>query len=316
MKFEPISCDHAARLIDKRPWEVSRSAELLAEAQLAAMETYACDMSVVGVDIYNVEIEAYGCDVLDSGGTGVPIAGDPICEEVDDLLELNFDPEKDGRMPMILEAAKIIRERNPSAKISIPMSGPFTVACHLIGMEDMICELFTDLEPTVEGLMHLAENQLKYARYAVEQGFNIALFESSVTPPLLSPELFNKGVVPALAKVIDGIRTFRDAEVQLIIGGNTSPIIDGIQSLSPSYYICPARTDQVEFMSQVRIQPAQIVRINMNPAVFLPGRQKVALEEAQRVLDLAKDFPFTTIGSLMPFDADIEVVRSVGDFLK
>ncbi|MBF0244786.1 MAG: hypothetical protein HQL31_05890, partial [Planctomycetes bacterium] len=63
IKFEPMCYDHAARLIGRRPWEVSRSAGLLALAHEKALETYGHNTAVVGVDIYNVEAEAYGCKI-------------------------------------------------------------------------------------------------------------------------------------------------------------------------------------------------------------------------------------------------------------
>ena len=174
MKFEPISYDHAARLIGRRPWDVSRDAELLASAHHEAMKTYRCDGCIVGLDIYNVEIEAYGCEIIDPGENGVPVAGKPIFSKVREFMPLQLDPSRDGRIPMVLKAAQRIAEKNPDAEVRIPLSGPFTIACHLLGMENMICELFTNPEPTVAALMHLAENQLQYVRIAVEMGFKIS----------------------------------------------------------------------------------------------------------------------------------------------
>jgi len=312
MKFEPISYDHAARLIGKSPWEVSRSADLLAAAHLKAMETYGCDACVVGLDIYNVEIEAYGCTIQDPGGTGVPIAEDPVFDRVEEFLSLEFDPATAGRIPMVFKAAEMIAQQKPRAKIRIPLSGPFTIACHLLGMENMICELFTDPEPTMAALMHLAKNQLRFGQLAIEKGFGVSLFESSVTPPLLSPELFSERVRPALATIMDGV-----PDAQLIIGGDTLPILDAILSLSPAYIICPIETDQETFMDRVAFQSQETtVRVNMSPSVFLPGNRAAALAEAKRAGGLAARRENTSVGSLIPFEADPGIIQEVSSFAK
>ncbi len=312
MNFEPISYDHAARIIGRRPWDVSRNAEILALAHLEAMKTYKYNKCVVGVDIYNVEIEAYGCEIIEPENNGVPIAGEPIFSEVAELMALQFDPSKDGRMPMIIDAAQRIQRENPEAEIRIPLSGPFTIACHLLGMENMICELFTNPEPSAAALMHLAKNQLRYGLLAIEKGFKISLFESSVTPPLLSPVLYSDRVLPSLNKILSGLKS----DSQLIIGGDTVHILDAISSLSPSYIICPVETDQDEFMLRLNDNQQIHTRINMSPGVFLPGNSAAAIIEAKRVLELAKQYSNTSVGTLIPFEAEPKTINDVADFLR
>ncbi len=307
MKFEPISYDHAAKLINTRPWEVSRDPELLGAALQRALDEYQVDTCVVGLDIYNVEIEAYGCTIVDSGDNGVPAAGTPILDEIDQILSLQFNPAVDGRMPMLLRAARTLADDNPDVDIRIPLSGPFTIACHLLGMENMICSLFAEPESAVSALTHLAENQLIYARAAQDLGFSISLFESSVSPPLLSPQLFTGRVLPSIAKIIDGVH----CDVQLIIGGNTVHIVDALRSSGAAYLICPVETDQKAFMDRVAEDPEILVRVNMNPGVFLPGKRDAALREAERVLQLAEVRKSTSIGSLLPYDADSAIVHEV-----
>ncbi len=316
MKFEPISYDHAARLIDRSPWNVSREAYLLATAHLEAMSAYGCDGCIVGIDIYNVEAEAYGCEIAEPSGNGVPVAGKPVLGNMEEIISLQLDPSVDGRIAMILEAAEQIAGKNPEAEVRIPMSGPFTIACHLLGMENMICELFSNPELTEAALMHLAENQLSYVRAAVEKGFKISLFESSVTPPLLSPQMFSDSVVPALDRILNGLNGSLQSDSQLIIGGDTVQILDGISSLAPSYIICPVETDQEKFMSQVSGDQAMTVRINMDPSVFLPGNGDAAMIEAKRVLDLAKRYNNTSTGTLIPFDADPHIINEVANFIR
>ncbi len=306
MKFEAIAYEHAAALISQDPWDVSRNAELLCQAQSAAIERYQYLCSVVGLDIYNIEIEAYGCEILRGESGSVPVAGDPLFVETDELLSLNLNPKRDGRLPMIFSAAHLLRQAFPNLDIKIPISGPFTIACHLIGMENMICELFTEPEDSVHVLNHLADQQIKVVQEANAKGFGISLFESSVTPPLLSPDLFTNYVQPVLKRILEVCA----CTSQLIIGGNTQPIVAAICALPCDYIICPVETDQALFMQDVA-KRKQHVRINMNPSVFLPGCKNEALAEFERVYVVAKDWPNVSVGALLPYDADPDVVQRV-----
>lgn len=40
MQFSPSVYEHAARVIDRSPWEVSRNADLLAQANIEAFRLY------------------------------------------------------------------------------------------------------------------------------------------------------------------------------------------------------------------------------------------------------------------------------------
>ena len=72
MQFAPSVYEHAARLIGRTPWEVSRDARLLYEGHAEAFRRYRHAPVVVGVDIYNLEAEAYGAAVARPEGTGIP----------------------------------------------------------------------------------------------------------------------------------------------------------------------------------------------------------------------------------------------------
>jgi uroporphyrinogen decarboxylase len=50
MKFEPAVYEHAAKLIGKTIWEISRSKELIVEAHRTAFELYRHTPVVVGID--------------------------------------------------------------------------------------------------------------------------------------------------------------------------------------------------------------------------------------------------------------------------
>ena len=73
--FSPSVYEHAARWVERSPWDVSRDPDLLFSGHHRAYLEYRHSPIVVGIDIYNLEAEAYGdtiliLDDLLSTGTG------------------------------------------------------------------------------------------------------------------------------------------------------------------------------------------------------------------------------------------------------
>lgn len=314
MLFEPVSLDHSARLIGRTPWEASRDSGILAEAVVHAARLYRQKSCVVGIDVYNVESEAYGCQVQEPAGDGVPAIKGPCAGSLREVESMHLDVTR-GRIPMLLEAGALVSRTAPDLEIRISMAGPFTIASHLLGIEDTILGLMLDPVEASRALDRLTENQIAYARAIAERGFDITLYESSVTPPLLSPALFSERIAPLLGALIQSARADVNAGFQLIIGGNTLPIVDGILSLLPEYVICPFETDQTAFVERAVSSPHTRVRVNMDPVVFLKEDNSAALAEADRTREIARLHPDSTVGCLLPYDARPETVLAVAEHL-
>lgn len=303
--FEPVCFDHAAALIQKTPWEVSRDVALLADAHLAAIRRYGLRSCVVGMDIYNLEAEAYGAEVLKPSGSGMPTVAEATLQEVAELRDLQMDPAA-GRIPLLLEAANRVAATEPTLPVFVPLSGPFTIATQMLGLENLVCEAMTEPAEVAAALNHLAGEEISLIRRVRAAGFGIAVYESAVAPPLLSPELFRNLVAPALSALLEQA----EGATQLIIGGHTLPILAELFSLPAAYRICPAETDQISFLHAVPRNCPGILRVNMNPSVFLHGRQKEARQELNRVRKLCATRPDLDLrcGSLIPYEADPEIV--------
>ncbi|MBN2295787.1 MAG: hypothetical protein JXM70_25375, partial [Pirellulales bacterium] len=60
MDISPSVYEHAAQLIGATPWQASRDAELMFCAHAEAYRRYRHTPIMPGIDIYNLEAEAYG----------------------------------------------------------------------------------------------------------------------------------------------------------------------------------------------------------------------------------------------------------------
>ena len=77
-----------------------------------------------------------------------------------DCSFIRFAIQRDLRIaPVILEAAKRVKERLPDATVMVPLSGPFSIASNLVGFDTLLMATMVDPDATREALLHLAENE-------------------------------------------------------------------------------------------------------------------------------------------------------------
>jgi uroporphyrinogen-III decarboxylase len=316
--FVPVVYEHAAQLIGKRPWEVSRDQDLLVAGHSAAYQTYRHAPIVAGIDVYNVEAEAYGSVLGDAGGIAIPAVERNACAEVGEIADLPApDLRTQGRWPVVLGAARRLKERYPEAQVCVPLSGPFSIASNLVGFEELLYGVLGEPALVREVLVHLARHQTANVREVHRMGLSCIVFESAATPPLLSPASFRDVVLPALRVIATDHVVATGEGLSLVIGGNTVPILGDLLDIHPAMMICPSETDRVRFMEDMRAHPEVMVRINMPPGVFTAEGSAQAEAEADIALGLAAGREQVCVGTgVLPYDAEPATVIRIRTYLE
>ena len=317
MQFSPSVYEHAAKVIGKSPWEVSRSGDLLAQGNIEAFGLYNHAPVVVGIDIYNIEAEAYGAIVERPSGNGIPAINKHPHSTTKELINLEpFDPKKDGRIPIAIEAAKRVANVCPKADVRIPVAGPFSIATNLMGFENLLCEIAGNPDSVVNALFHLVTAQVEFCKEIVRHGLDIAFFESAAVPPLMSPQNFRSIELGALMSIIEKAADVVDHPVPCVMGGNTAPILEAILETGTGYVCCPVGTNQKMFMEKMKAHPEVMVRINMNPRPMTSGNLEAVKKEVDRVLQLANNRKKVCIGTgCLPYETDPEVVLKTREYI-
>jgi len=317
IQFSPSVYEHAARVIGQSPWDVSRNCDLLSQGHAEAFNLYNHNPVVVGIDIYNLEAEAHGATVDKPAGRGVPAISRHPYRTVKELLSLEpLDPRVQGRIPMVIEAAKRVAAECPQADVRVPLSGPFSLAANLVGFETLLCEIQTGPDLVIEALKHLVTGQVEFCKEVVRQGLDISFFESAATPPLLSPQNFRDIELGALKEIMEKTAAVVGHPVPCIMGGDTLPILDYILQTGTEYVCCPAKTDQQKFMAKMAAHPDVMVRINMDPGSITSKNFEDVQKEVDRVLALAENRQKVCIGTgCLPFEAVPEVVLKTREYI-
>jgi len=289
----------------------------MARAHVEAYRLYEHRPIVVGIDIYNLEAEAYGAKIEQPSGNGIPAITSHPYSTTKELLGLEaFDPASDGRIPMALDVAERVASECPGADVRVPLSGPFSLATNLMGFENLLCEVYTDPAGVSAALGHLVAGQVGFCREVVRRGLDIAFFESAAAPPLLSPESFRDIELGPLMAIMQQTAEIVGHAVPCILGGDTYPILNYILQTGTGYVCCPVATDQKAFMKKMDAHPEVAVRINMDPRPIVSENMEAVKKEVDRVIALAENRRFVCIGTgCLPFETDPQMVLETKQYI-
>ena len=316
--FTPAVYEHAATLIGRSPWEVSREPELVFAGHREAFLRYRHTPVVVGIDIYNLEPEAYGATVWEPSGNGIPAIHDVLCPTLDEALALPpYDPATDGRIAMMIDVGKRLVDELPDAEVRIPVSGPFSIAFNLRGIGGLCEDVAFRPEDVAKFLMQLSENQAAFCRAVVDAGLDVAFFESAASPPMLSPKDFHNLELPALKRVIAIAESYVNHPVPCIMGGDTLRILDDILATGTGFVVCNVETDQAEFIKRAGwSHPHVKIRVNMDPVVVACDDAETIYREIDRILAITSDHPNCLMGTgCLPYETPPENIQLIHDYL-
>ena len=317
MDFAPSVYEHAAFLIGRTPWEVSRDADLLYEAHAEAYRRYQHSPVVVGIDIYNLEVEAYGGVIERPTGVGIPAVEKPILRSAGELCALEpFDPQSAGRIPMVLQVARRLAAQFSDADVRVPVSGPFSIASNLVGFETLLCDVISEPQRAADALMHLVDGQVAFAEGLKAANLDVAFFESAACPPLLSPALFRRVELPALKSIMARIGEVVGHPIPCIIGGDTEPIVEAMLETGTGYLVCPFRTDQQAFMKKVWNRTDVRIRINSDVELISRGTWDQIRADADRIVRLGAGRENVCMGTgALPYETPPENVLMLMEYV-
>lgn len=229
--FVPSIYEHGAAVLGKSPGETSRDAALMAQAALGSYRRYGHDLVTVGIDIYNIEAEAWGCAVSAGEGTSVPgvvshpLAGLPTLDA--DRLDVPV-PGSGNRLALLTEAVKrVAGEIGREVWVYGCLGGPFSQAVELRGFDNLIVDMMTAPEAVHRLLEMLAQATLDHARRVSENGAGVYLYESWATPPLITPDIFREYVAPYNKGIVQTVRgEYHTPPPSVIMGGNVTLLGD------------------------------------------------------------------------------------------
>ncbi len=269
-----LMSDYAARVIGVTVGEYQQSARLMARGQIAAWQRYGMDLVNTGPGLTGIA-EAMGSRLTFTDNTAH--VAEYAIKEPGELERMRVpDPERDGRLPLFLEAAGIVlREIGDQVPVSLTTSAPFTVACNLRGTEFFLRDLRKNPEFVHRLLRLVTESVIAFSRAAIGVGVRIGLAEPTASGTLISPKLFREFALPYLKEVVTTVGSLAGTNPSLHICGNTARIWEDMADTGASVLSLDDEVDLAEARSAVGERVALLGNIRPTSVMVLGTTEDV-----------------------------------------
>ncbi len=273
-------------LMDKvgAPWPESHTdAELMAKLAIANHELSGLEAVRVPYCL-TVLVEAMDCEInMGTKNRQPSVTGHPYPKSLDGAA-VPADLLQKGRIPAVLEAIKIIREKlGPDVPIIGGMEGPITVASDLVSVKSFMKWSIKKPELFEQALDLATEASVLYANAMVEAGADIiSVADPVASPDLMSPDSFRDFLMPRLQKFASEV----DSVTILHICGNVNPVINYMADCGFEGLSVEEKIGDVKKAKEVIGDRARLVGNISSPFTLLPGPvEKINTEARQALVD-------------------------------
>ena len=278
----PFIITFAAKYGGTKFIEYATNSKVLAECQIAVAKRFRIDATYVDSDPI-IEIEAMGAKVRYPEDES-PSAIEPAVRSRKDLVLLKQpDPEKDGRLPIWINAIEILKEKvGNEFAVFANVNGPFQAAAQLLGMLETAKCMRRSPEILLELLDLTTQTIINFMKAEIRAGADaIILGDPMSSSSVISPREFEQFSAPYIQKVV------KQAEVPIIlhICGDTTKIIDKMMDTGARYL----ELDWCVDMNQIRKKHGNTIGLigNVNPTLFLTGTPEVVEDSCRKAVESA-----------------------------
>ena len=267
--FMPAIYDLKPSFLNRAPHTFGQNEKDIKDALIFEAEQLKADALTSGYDIYNIEAEAVGCRVVRDPKIPIPEIEKPLIKSLDEIDQLNSPDVITGRMGIFVEAANyLLQKYSGNIPVRGGVSGPFSMATKIFPKEDLFMESLMHPEKLLP-LLRICTDTIKvYAKAFAEIGAGVVVFDSFVSPPLLSAPAYRELILPFHREIFDFLQELGVLQRTLIIGGNTLPMLPEIITAGATQFLLDF-TIPLEAVREVLQEYRQTVfRVNLAPALF------------------------------------------------
>lgn len=305
----PFSGIHAGKLKGYSAKDVLQDKDKLVESLLEVKKLYQPDGMPVIFDL-QVEAEILGCDLLWADDNPPSVKSHPFANTTEVPCKCMMPSKNEGRIPMILEAMKEIKEKigHDTALYGL-ITGPFTLASHLRGV-DIFMDMIDEPEYVEELLEYTTEIAKTMSKYYIEAGMDVI----AVVDPLVSqvsPRHFQEMLHKSFETVFEFIRDNGAFSSFFVCG-------DAAKNIEP---MCRTKPDSISIDENVSMAAAKEITDKYDiiiggniplTTVMLYGTQQ---DNMKYVVDLLDNISHGRLiiapGCDMPYDLPVENVIAV-----
>jgi [methyl-Co(III) methanol-specific corrinoid protein]:coenzyme M methyltransferase len=230
-----------------------------------------------------VLVEAMGCEInMGTKNRQPSVIEHPYPKSLDGAA-IPADLLQKGRIPAVLEAIKIVREKvGPDVPIIGGMEGPITVASDLVSVKSFMKWSIKKTDLFEQALDLATEAAISYANAMVEAGADvIAIADPVASPDLMSPDSFRQFLQSRLQKFSASVNSVTVLHICGKVNAILSDMADcGFEGLSVEEKIGNAKEGK-----DIIGDRARLVGNVSSPFTLLPGPIDKIKAEAKAALE-------------------------------
>jgi len=305
---------HAARVAGVPLQQYLTDPAVLAECQLAALQRYGADAVFALLDV-NVETEALGSS-LRFPKDHYPSVERFAIQEPSAVAGLAIpDPNRAGRMPVLLQATRLLRQAlKDQVLVAGCVLGPMTLACQLLGAERALFAAIDEPDAFARLLDFAADVAASFGWAQLDAGAHVCVvFDPSASPAVVPPAFFRELVAPRLRRLCDALKQKGSPATWLHIAGPVEPIL-------PLYPGCGVDIANIDYCVDAKKARAAVPRLcldgNIRSLAFVDAEpQEITTACAQLLADAGTGFILSS-GCEIPLEARPECVQALVDSVK
>ena len=302
---------HGGYLTGKNADEYLHSADAIVEGVSKAIELYDPDGIPVIFDL-QVEAETLGCQLKWAPENPPAVVSHPLTNGTT-LESLRVPGQNDGRIPIITEATKKLRARHPNVALYGLITGPFTLALHLLGT-DIFVKIYEDPEMITSVLEFCSRVGIKMSEYLINAGCDIIAVVDPMTSQI-DPLTFESFVTPHVTPVFDYIRKCKKLS-SFFVCGHAQQNIEAMAKCKPDN-ISIDENIPLDYVKEIALEQGISFGGNLKlTVVLLMGKEEDVREDTVNCLDLGGKKGFILApGCDLPMVTPIENIKAVAQLL-
>jgi len=277
----PFVGAHAGSLLGLTATQYLQSADKIVEGVNKAIELYNPDGIPVAFDL-QIEAEALGCKLAWADDNPPAVVSHPLMEGLN-VEDLKVPCSCKGRISLVMEATQRLREQHPDIALYGLITGPFTLALHLLGT-DIFMQMMMEPDKTHQLMRFTTDVAKMMAGNYIESGADVVAIVDPMTSQI-DPMSFETFVTPYVTEINDFIRE-ADALSSFFVCGNA------IQNIE---VMCQTRPDNISIDENIPLDFVRDAALKHNVSfggnikltvVLLMGDEDASRRDALECMDI------------------------------
>lgn len=288
-----------------------KSADEVVKGVSKAIEEYNPDGVPVVFDL-QIEAEILGCDLQWAPHNPPAVVSHPLANGTK-LSDLKIPAITDGRIPVAVEATRVLREKYPDVALYGLITGPFTLALHLMGT-DIFMKLFEAPEEVMEVMDFCTEVGKKMSEYLLDAGCDIIAVVDPMTSQI-DPMTFESFVTPYCSDIFNFVRE-KGKLSSFFVCGHAQQNIEAMCNCKPDN-VSIDENIPLDYVKEIALKKGISFGGNMKlTVVLLMGDEDDSRENAVECLDMGGKKGFILApGCDLPMETPVANLKAVSELV-